>query len=199
MNVFFLSLISYLFGSIPFGYVIAKLRNIDIRKVGSGNIGATNVNRALGLRYGAVVAILDMGKGAIPTLIALELFNNQQYIASVAFAAFLGHIFPFYLKFKGGKGVATFAGTILVITGIKIFFIIAITWLTCLYLTKIMSLTNLILSVLIPFIFLIAIYSVPYFIYSMVVCIIIYWSHRKNIIRIRTGTEEKLRFPIMRF
>jgi len=192
MNVFFLTVISYFAASIPFGYLIAKLKKIDIRKIGSGNIGATNVNRALGLRYALVVAMFDMLKGIIPTLTAFLLFTNQQYIALVAFAAFLGHIFPVYLKFKGGKGVATFAGTFLVIAGIKVFFLTAIIWLVCLYLTKIMSLTNLVLSVLIPFIFLIVMYSIPYFIYSMVACIIIFWSHRANIVRIKKKTEGKL-------
>ncbi len=192
MNVFFLTVISYFAASIPFGYLIAKLKKIDIRKIGSGNIGATNVNRALGLRYALVVAMFDMLKGIIPTLTAFLLFTNQQYIALVAFAAFLGHIFPVYLKFKGGKGVATFAGTFLVIAGIKVFFLTAIIWLVCLYLTKIMSLTNLVLSVLIPFIFLIVMHSIPYFIYSMVACIIIFWSHRANIVRIKKKTEGKL-------
>ncbi len=192
MNVIFLSLISYAFGSIPFGYLVAKLKNIDIRKVGSGNIGATNVKRVLGLRYALIVAMLDMAKGVLPTFIALGLFNNQQYIAFVAFAAFLGHIFPLHLKFRGGKGVATFAGTLLVITGIKIFLIIVTIWLICLYLTKVMSLTNLVLSVLIPFLLFFLIHSIPYFIYSLVVCFIIFWSHRANIVRIKKGTEGKL-------
>lgn len=199
MNVALQLMIAYLLGSIPFGYIIAKSQHIDIRSIGSGNIGATNINRALGFKYALVVGVLDIAKGFFPTLFALINLANQPTIALVALAAFLGHIFPIYLKFKGGKGVATLAGTLLAILGIKLFLFLFIAWAICLYSTKLMSLTNLILSIFIPFIFLIIIHSISYFIYALIVSGFIWWSHRENIKRLKNGTEKKLNLLRMHF
>src|SRR4030042_4805848 len=109
MNQFFLPLIifGYLLGSIPSGYLVSKAKGMDIRKIGSGNIGGTNVIRALGFKWGLLVAILDILKGVIPVYLAMRFFFFDWQIALVALTPVLGHIFPVWLKFKGGKGVAT--------------------------------------------------------------------------------------------
>ena len=112
---FFIILISYLFGSIPSGYILTKYFNkIDVTKEGSGNIGATNVLRSGSKRLATFTLLLDVSKGIIPILITKEYFTDLIYLSSLA--AFLGHIFPVWLKFKGGKGVATYLGIVFVLS-----------------------------------------------------------------------------------
>jgi acyl phosphate:glycerol-3-phosphate acyltransferase len=120
-----LILVSYLFGAIPFGYLVARWRGVDIRRAGSGNIGATNVWRVLGTRYGLLVFALDFAKGAIPVLAAYGIAGNdgsenlgwsrESLGVAAGLAAFLGHLFPVYLRLRGGKGVATGAGVVAVL------------------------------------------------------------------------------------
>lgn len=114
-----LVVLAYFMGSIPFGYLIGKRRGVDMRKLGSGNIGATNVARNLGKRTGILVLILDVLKAAAPTLLARILVERNElaveYLAAVALAAIVGHCYPVWLKFRGGKGVATSLGVFLVI------------------------------------------------------------------------------------
>jgi glycerol-3-phosphate acyltransferase PlsY len=104
----------YLIGSIPFGWVLGKCLGIDVRCAGSGNIGATNVNRLLGKKMGAITLLADAGKAVLPMLAAARILGNQPtaqfWVAATGGAAFLGHLYPLYLKFKGGKGVATALG-----------------------------------------------------------------------------------------
>ena len=100
VNFIFLIIFGYLLGSIPWGYLISKVKRIDIRKVGSGNIGGTNVIRALGLKWGALVGALDILKGVIPVCLAINLLSFDWQIASVAITPVLGHIFPVWLKFR---------------------------------------------------------------------------------------------------
>ena len=109
--------LGYLLGSIPFGVILTKaFAGKDVRAAGSGNIGATNVARVAGKKIGAVVLALDAGKGALPVLVAMRLQPAEYRVhAAVALAAFLGHVFPVWLKFKGGKGVATAAGVLAVL------------------------------------------------------------------------------------
>ncbi len=117
MQLIVICLIAYLIGAVPFGYLIARWRGVDILKQGSGNIGATNVGRVLGKRFGLLVFVLDFLKGAGPTFVApwlSELFgaalDKDLVRVAAGLAAFLGHVFPVFLKFRGGKGVATGAG-----------------------------------------------------------------------------------------
>ena len=109
-----LVVVGYLIGSIPFGLVLGKCLGIDVRAAGSGNIGATNVNRLLGKKMGAITLLADAGKAVLPMLAAAKLLgghpNAQFWVAATGGAAFLGHLYPLYLKFKGGKGVATALG-----------------------------------------------------------------------------------------
>src|SRR5688500_11562142 len=108
---------SYLAGSIPFGLVVARARGVDIRAVGSKNIGATNVARALGKKLGALVLFLDALKGLLPTLVARHALHlDDNLVALVGLAAILGHVFPVWLRFRGGKGVATALGVFAALT-----------------------------------------------------------------------------------
>jgi glycerol-3-phosphate acyltransferase PlsY len=117
-TTYLLSLVSgYLIGSVSFALLLAKLQGIDLREVGSGNLGATNAGRALGKKYGVLVYLLDMLKGALPVLAAKLFFAADINIAVlVGMSAYLGHIWPLYLGFKGGKGVATTAGVLAVVS-----------------------------------------------------------------------------------
>lgn len=108
-----LPILGYFFGAIPFGLIVSRAKNVDIRKIGSGNIGATNVARALGWKYGAFVFLLDALKGFMPVYIAGILTGNIFVQIITALSAFVGHIFSIYLKLRGGKGVATAFGVIL--------------------------------------------------------------------------------------
>ena len=111
-----LIIISYLIGAISSSIIICRIKKVDIRTIGSGNAGATNTVRALGKKFGAIVLFLDMLKGSLPTMIA-KILSPESLILPIAcaFATVLGHVFPIYFSFKGGKGAATFIGTIIVI------------------------------------------------------------------------------------
>ncbi|MFN3995138.1 MAG: glycerol-3-phosphate acyltransferase [bacterium] len=111
-----LIILAYLIGSIPTGYIIGKLKRVDITKTGSGNIGMANVFRTLGFKYAIIVLIIDTIKGFIPTFLAIKLNLNVLAVLVTGLSAILGHIFTIFLKFKGGKGVATSLGVILAIS-----------------------------------------------------------------------------------
>ena len=189
-----LVIFGYLLGSIPFGYLICKAKGIDIRKVGSGNIGVTNVIRALGLKWGALVGALDILKGVIPVCLAIDLLSFDWQIASVAITPVLGHIFPVWLKFKGGKGVATTLGVLFVLLGWKIFLILITVWLLVLFIFQIMSFTNLLMASLFPMVFWLSFESLAYYIFSIFLVILIWWAHRENLQRIKEGKEPKFKF-----
>src|SRR5947209_7829032 len=109
-------LLSYMLGAVPFGFVIARLRGVDIFSAGSGNIGATNVGRVLGRKFGLLVFVLDFLKGAVPTALVRAYLPTEPWAAVAAgLAAFVGHMFPVYLRFRGGKGVATGTGVVAVL------------------------------------------------------------------------------------
>jgi len=190
---------SYLLGSIPFGKIVSKYaRGIDIQKVGSGNIGGTNVGRVLGFRYGALVAGLDVWKGALPVILTMYFFWQNWWLVGLAWLfSFLGHLFPVWLKFKGGRGVSVFIGGLLSLTGWKTCLIILGCWLgVFLFLAqRKMSAANLMIaSGLLMFIILI-----PVFLYLAPIVLIIvgliWWAHRENIRRLSKGKEPSLKLP----
>ena len=191
----FILLISfgYLLGSIPWGYLISKAKRIDIRKVGSGNIGGTNVLRILGLKWAALVSILDVIKGVIPVYLAINFLVSDWQIALVAISPILGHIFPVWLKFKGGKGVATTFGALFILLGWKFFLILLLIWLLVLAIFKIMSFTNLSLASFFPLILWLSSFSLAYYIFGIILAILIWWTHRENLQRIREGRESKFK------
>ncbi|HVZ11620.1 MAG TPA: glycerol-3-phosphate 1-O-acyltransferase PlsY [Patescibacteria group bacterium] len=188
----FLIFLSYVFGSIPTGFIVAKKNNVDIRKVGSGNIGATNILRTFGLKFAVPVALFDFLKGLVPTLLASLLGFDQISIGLVALAAIVGHVFPLFLKFRGGRGVATYGGTLFVILGIKYIVIIFVIWFAILILTKLMSLTNLLLSLAIPILVFCLIHNTFYALYTIAGALFIWWTHRPNIKRLLEGSEKRL-------
>ncbi len=181
---------SYLLGSIPFGLIITKFfLKEDVRKIGSGNIGATNVLRTGKKSLAILTLLLDIFKGYFCIYLTLVYFEELTQLASLI--CFLAHIFPVWLKFKGGKGVATYLGIILAIS-FKLAFIFGISWLIILYLTKYSSLSSILSSLNV---FLFAFYSTliqPDFIYLTFFVIIVY-THRKNLIRLKNKTEDKIK------
>ncbi len=182
----------YLSGSIPFGYLLGKIKKIDIRKKGSGNIGGTNVARTLGFKYGILVGLLDIFKAVLPIYIASQYLTLDWQMAIVSISPVIGHVFPVWLRFKGGKGVSTVAATLFMILGLKYSLIFLGLWIIMLLIINIMSLTNLIIILSLPILFWYKTHSVSYLILSFLYIIIIWWAHRENIQRLKQGTESKL-------
>lgn len=179
----------YLCGSIPFGLIIARFGGAgDIRSVGSGNIGATNVLRTG--RKGLAIATLlaDAFKGFVPTIIALSF--GIEFAIFTALGAFLGHLFPIWLKFKGGKGVATYIGLILAFSW-KVFLGFAVVWITVAFITRYSSLAALIATLVVPALFLF-VHQNELAILFGVLSILAWVRHRQNIGRLFRGEEGKI-------
>jgi glycerol-3-phosphate acyltransferase PlsY len=195
---------SYLLGSIPTGLVLGNLfSNKDIRESGSGNIGATNATRVLGKKFGILTFAGDALKGVLPVIAGtyifqpvLPAFKFQFVICAFGFAAFLGHLFPLYLKFRGGKGVATAFGIFLCLEPIAIMAEIVVFAVTV-FLWRYVSLGSLIASAAMPFILLSIAYfvrpvSMPGILLSIVICLLIFVKHKSNIQRLLEGKENKI-------
>lgn len=195
MYFYFILLIifGYLLGSIPWGFLFSKLKGIDIRKVGSGATGTTNVIRALGIKWGLLVAILDFLKGVIPTYLAIKLLIVDWQIVLVVITPVLGHIFPAWLKFKGGKGVATTLGVLFVLLDWKILLILFFFWFLVIAVFQIMSLTNLLMVSFLPLALWFSSFSLAYLSLGWVLFALIWWSHRENLKRIKEGIEPKIK------
>ena len=182
----------YLSGSIPTGVILAKLFGTkDIRQEGSGNIGATNVYRVLGKGLGALTLVGDVLKGVIPVILACTLAGDEIWIAVVAFVTFLGHLFPVFLRFRGGKGVATALGIFLVIAPLMVplaiisFVLVAMKW-------RYVSLGSLTASALMPIFLCVAGYPIVYVNLSLAMGCLIFYRHRGNIKRLREGSEKEI-------
>ena len=188
MDIFIISIICYLMGSIPFGFLLTKIfLNKDIREIGSGNIGATNALRTGNKFIGYATLTLDILKAVIPVLFIKFNFSEYVYIASLC--AFLGHVFPVWLKFKGGKGVATYLG---ILFALKISFglIFIITWLIVFALSKFSSLSSLAASISIP-IYLLVLTQFDQVIFFIIMFVLIFFTHRENIKRLKNKEETK--------
>ena len=187
MDYTIIAIISYFFGSIPSGFILTKLiLKKDIRKIGSGNIGATNALRSGNRLIGYLTLILDIVKAIIPILYIKYNFPELIFISSLC--VFLGHLFPIWLKFKGGKGVATYLGIILTI---NIFFgiVFGIIWIIIYLVTKYSSLGSLIASAAIPvYVFFINGNNVFFYI---IMFVLIFYTHRENIKRLINKEEIK--------
>lgn len=179
-------------GSIPTGYLIAKSHDVDIRSHGSGNIGATNVGRTLGWKFGMIVGLLDWLKAYIVAklVIALALPIAAGYL--VMLMPIFGHIFSPWLGFKGGKGVSTIFGVLAGVLGLKIFAIWLVVWLVYLKLTKLMSLVNISLALMIPILFWFNQRDWIAVGYGLSLTAIIWLTHRTNIKRLINGNENRL-------
>ena len=175
-------------GSIPFGLILTKtFLKKDIREVGSGNIGATNVLRTGNKSIGYLTLVLDILKAIIPVIYVK--FNYPDYLFISSLCAFLGHVFPIWLKFKGGKGVATYLG---ILFAINIYFgVIFITiWLIIFVLSKYSSLSSLVASLSIP-IYLIILAKYDQVIFFVIMFVLIFFTHRENIKRLKNNEETK--------
>ena len=188
----------YLLGSIPFGYIAAKAAGIDIRTVGSGNIGATNVLRTGRKDLAAITFIGDTGKGALAVglafvlLLKADIEMRQTAMALAGAAAFLGHLFPVWLKFKGGKGVATFFGTLFAACW-PMGLIAAALWLLTAFIFRISSLSALVAAALVvPLAFLFHVSPYPFLGMALFMAVLIYIRHRENIRRLLKGEEPKI-------
>ena len=188
MDFLIIGIISYLMGSIPFGFILTKIfLKKDIREVGSGNIGATNTLRAGNKVIGYLTLTLDIIKAIIPVIYTKIYFPDFLYLASLC--AFLGHVFPVWLKFKGGKGVATYVG---ILFSINIYFgiIFTIVWLITFVISKFSSLSSLIASVSIP-IYLLILTQFDQLIFFTIMFVLIFFTHRENIKRLKNKEETK--------
>ena len=181
---------SYLSGSIPFGLILTKIfLNKDLRKIGSKNIGATNVLRTGNKIVAALTLFLDISKGIIPILITKEYFTDLIYLSSLA--AFLGHIFPVWLRFKGGKGVATYLGIIFILS-FNLGVIFCVSWILISIASKYSSLSSM-LSTMIVFIVSFFNNNFQLTSYLFITFIIILYTHRQNIVRIKNKSEDKIK------
>jgi glycerol-3-phosphate acyltransferase PlsY len=182
---------AYLIGSIPFALLLTRRHAVDLRRLGSGNLGAANVLRASGVRAGVIVAILDIAKGAAGVALAMKLSEGAVAPAAAGFAAVVGHIYPVWLKFKGGKGVATACGAFSVLTPLAVPFALAL-FLVTVWLTKYISLGSILATIALP--------SIAYATHAPAATLAAAWCaaalivfrHRSNVQRIIGGTERRI-------
>ncbi len=189
-EIFLVFFLSYISGSIPFGLILTNLfLKKDIRKIGSKNIGATNVLRTGNKFIAILTLLLDVLKGVAPVLVTNYYYPNLIYLS--ALMALIGHIFPIWLKFKGGKGVATYLGIIFVLS-INLGLLFCFVWLLIAFITKYSSLSSVISSLIV---FLISlsenIFELNIFLF--ITFVIILYTHRKNIVKLKNKTEDKIK------
>jgi acyl phosphate:glycerol-3-phosphate acyltransferase len=184
--------LAYLCGSIPSGVLLARRRGIDVRQSGSGNIGATNVARSAGMGLGILTLLLDVLKGFVPTLIARIALSDAWAVGAVGLAAFAGHLFPVFLRFSGGKGVATAGGVYLALApaalgiSITVFTVAAV-------LSRYVSLASVLASVALPIACLGLGYPPSTSLFAGVVAVLIVLRHRSNLRRLIRGDEPPFR------
>ncbi|MDC0529999.1 glycerol-3-phosphate 1-O-acyltransferase PlsY [Pelagibacteraceae bacterium] len=189
INLIIVAVYSYLLGSIPFGLILTKIfLKKDIRKIGSGNIGTTNVLRTGKKSLASSTLVLDLMKGYFSIIITFTYFENL--ISYSALICFIGHIFPIWLKFKGGKGVATYLGAVLALS-YKFFLIFGISWLILSFLFRYASLSSIISS-LIVFVFS-YFFNNNFSLILFIFFIIILYTHRENIVRLKNSKESKIK------
>lgn len=194
--------VGYFFGSIPFGLLFTRLAGAgDVRKIGSGNIGATNVLRTGNKWAAAATLVFDAGKGALPVLIA-RYYLGDLFAIFAALGAFLGHLFPIWLRFKGGKGVATFIGIALALYW-PVGLLTCATWLTVALFARLSSLAALLAAIMTPIYFYyvgefdVTAYGEPndltlFALLTILLAILIMFTHRQNIARLFAGTEPRI-------
>ncbi len=193
-----LVVIAYLIGSIPFGMVVARVsgRGVDLRKSGSGNIGATNVARTLGKGAGALTLLLDAGKALVALALTSLLMGESAHgwLAFAGGAAFLGHVFPVYLRFKGGKGVATALGIVAYLSPVTVF-VLLVLFAAVVYFTRYVSLGSLCAAVGLPVMMALLEGPRSYLNLSLTIAFLIFYTHRENIHRLLAGEEPRFGAP----
>ena len=188
MDIFLIGIISYLMGSIPFGFILTKIfLKKDIREIGSGNIGATNALRTGNKAIGYSTLVLDFLKAVAPVVYVKIFYQDFLYIASLC--AFLGHVFPIWLKFKGGKGVATYLGILFTIN-FYFGFVFVISWFVTFFISKFSSLSSLVGAASIP-IYLIFLTQFDQIIFFTIMFVLIFFTNKENIKRMKNEEETK--------
>ena len=188
MEFLTIGIISYLMGSIPFGFILTKIfLKKDIREIGSGNIGATNALRTGNKLIGYLTLLLDVMKAILPVLYVK--INHPELIYIASLCAFLGHVFPIWLKFKGGKGVATYVGILFTIN-ILLGFIFCVTWLLIFLISKYSSLSSLIGSLTTP-VYIFFNDQLNNALFFGIMFVLIFYTHRENIKRLKNKEESK--------
>jgi glycerol-3-phosphate acyltransferase PlsY len=187
MEYLIIALCSYLLGSIPFGFVLTKIfLKKDIRDIGSGNIGATNALRTGNKSLGYTTLVLDISKAILPILYVK--FNYSDYIFIASLSVFLGHVFPIWLKFKGGKGIATYIG---ILFSINLIFglIFIISWVITFLVSKYSSLSSLVASLIVSI--YVIIFENYNSIFFLIMFVLIFYTHRENVKRLKNKEETK--------
>ena len=190
VEILILCLLAYLFGSIPFGMLLAKTQNIDIREHGSGNIGATNVTRIMGKKAGFITLIGDVLKGWAIVFLASQWFEKPIFIALAGFMVFFGHLYSIFLRFKGGKGVATSLGVFSFIMPLPTLFSSGI-FVLSLKVSGYVSLSSILAAISLPVLGIFFKMPLPYIYLASIVVLFTLQKHHENIIRIVQGTEAK--------
>jgi len=187
MEYLIIALGSYLLGSIPFGFILTKIfLKKDIRDIGSGNIGATNALRTGNKSLGYATLILDITKAILPVLYVK--INYPDYIFIASLSVFLGHVFPIWLKFRGGKGVATYVG-ILFSINIILGLVFITSWVITFLISKYSSLSSLVASLIVPVYFII--FENYHSIFFIIMFVLIFYTHRENVKRLKNKEEGK--------
>jgi glycerol-3-phosphate acyltransferase PlsY len=184
-------LIAYIIGSIPFGIIISRARGVDLRKVGSGNIGATNVLRAVGKKEAILTLLGDILKGTVGVLLAKALSQSETVVVLSAIAAVLGHDFSIFLRFKGGKGVATSIGVLIGYAPVVALVTVNV-WILVVFFYRYSSLGALVSFTFVPVFMLLARKGYEGMLLSVVLTALIYFKHRQNIKRLLEGREPKI-------
>ena len=188
MDLILIVLVCYFLGSIPFGFILTKFfLKQDIREIGSGNIGATNVLRTGNKSIGYLTLLLDILKAVIPIIFIKINFSEYLFISSLS--VFLGHVFPIWLKFKGGKGVATYLGILFCINYI-LGFVFILVWFLIFLIFKYSSLSSILATFTIPVFYYFFINNENYY-FFIIMFILIFFTHRENIKRLLNNTESK--------
>ncbi len=202
-------LISYLLGSIPFGLLVSRFAGIDdIRKYGSGNIGATNVGRVAGFKVAIWVYLGDIAKGIVAVMVARYYISsfgplplsNETFLVLTAIAAVLGHVFPVFLRFRGGKGVNTAMGVMVAIVPVEALLAFTV-FLVLVFLTRYVSLSSMVAVVVFPLILICEKYFMKmdiadvYMLIGVIIAVLVVTAHRKNIGRLLKGTESQIKRP----
>ena len=188
MDILLIGIVCYLMGSIPFGLILTKIfLKKDIRKIGSGNIGATNALRTGNKIIGYSTLILDILKAVVPVIYVKIFYQDLLYIASLC--AFLGHVFPIWLKFKGGKGVATYVGILFTIN-FYLGIVFTISWCVTFFVSKFSSLSSLVGALSVP-VYLLILTQIDQVIFFTIMFVLIFFTHRENIKRLKNKEETK--------
>ena len=191
LNVFLLIVAAYLIGSVPFALLLARrLGTRDLRRIGSGNIGAANVLRTSGVRAGVTVMLLDIAKGA-GSVMLVQRFDGGAVTAAAGLAAIVGHVFPVWLRFRGGKGVATACGVFSVLTPVAVGPALAV-FLGSVWMTRYVSVGSILAAVALPPIAYATGSPMPVLAVAMIASMLILVRHRTNLARVLAGTEQRI-------